>query len=266
MSRVEETPAEFENTPATMMGKELNRVNVGNPHLDAINQCELDTVCNLKQLSGFVGVEEEETDRGEKYIVDLMMGGCTKDYKMGWLGLDPMTHKFLIAKNAKDAPKTGPLKANIGLTSAKSDDSCGSFHFPPGFGPCTDWIHLHYDQIRVPNLPQIKNPLSRKVVSAVEQLCACPSSQSNDDTTCHSETHSDEVIKQIKGAECGVVAVSMGGKDGEIDGVVVVGGDGRRGSTGLVDDGFGCDGSSGSSDFLSEDNLYRLNSEAWVEE
>ncbi|MED6127482.1 hypothetical protein PIB30_088495 [Stylosanthes scabra] len=193
MSRVKEVSTKFENTSATMMGKELNGLNVGNPHLDAISQCELDTVSNLKRLRRFVGMEEEETVWSEKYMLDLMMGGYTKDYEIGLLDSDPMTHEFLIAKNDKDAAKTGPFKNNIGPTSAKYDDSCGSCPFPPEFGACTSRVLLHHDQTRFLNLPQIKNLLSCKVVSAVEQLCASPSSLSDENLACHSKTHSGEV-------------------------------------------------------------------------
>ncbi|MED6211199.1 hypothetical protein PIB30_071411 [Stylosanthes scabra] len=78
-SRVEETPVEIEQTSATVLRKDLNDVNVGNSHFDANIDCELNTVCKLKQLGGIGGVEEDETDAKvgpSTSMCDDSLGSC----------------------------------------------------------------------------------------------------------------------------------------------------------------------------------------------
>ncbi|MED6221930.1 hypothetical protein PIB30_059513 [Stylosanthes scabra] len=128
-SRVEETPVEFQNHPATLAGKEFNDRNVANPHYEASNHIGLDIWMVSRR---FGSVEEDGTVWWESLMVDHMMGGYTMDHDLGWSVLDPMTHESFLNKRGVNVTRVGPVLANFGLGPESSDNSSGSCPFPPG--------------------------------------------------------------------------------------------------------------------------------------
>ncbi|MED6212643.1 hypothetical protein PIB30_085435 [Stylosanthes scabra] len=238
-----------------------------------------------------------------------------------WLGFDPMTHEATSAKKEMDAAKLGPVVVLDRLSSSRSADSCGSCPYPPGFGPCMGWDHVHHDLLRVQSLPQLERPLPDDAARAVVNLpCATPSllvafpgchSHVQSDELCSGETlyhinddewfgehidhtelvgddggcgngmgalsgdkgddvhgektpyHTNEevgCVKQSWGALCDFGAIPGGDAIGALGGVFSACGEGVGGPIGIVDAGFG------SSDSLSVETLYRLNTEVLVGE
>ncbi|MED6207211.1 hypothetical protein PIB30_033716 [Stylosanthes scabra] len=80
--------------------------------------------------------------------------------------LDPMIYETRIAKNISEENLSGPMDQMLGPNGIGDEGSSRFCPYPPGFEPCSDQTHVHYELARAGISPQ---PMRDTLITKAER-------------------------------------------------------------------------------------------------